>query len=146
YSPIANYRTGKCGIVLPGTEIKIAEDGEICIRGPHVFAGYLKDADSTKNTLDSEGWLHSGDIGVFDAEGFLQITDRKKDLLITAGGENIAPQVLEGHLKSIPVVAQAVVVGDRRKYLAALFTLDPERVAKEAEACGSPARTAEEAA
>ncbi|HVJ88465.1 MAG TPA: AMP-binding protein, partial [Labilithrix sp.] len=146
YSPANNYRTGKCGVVLPGTEIKIAEDGEICMRGPHVFKGYLKDPESTRAALDSEGWLHSGDVGVIDREGFLQITDRKKDLLITAGGENIAPQMLEGQLKSIPVVGQAVVVGDRMKYLAALVTLDPERVPTEAEAAGSTAKTASEAA
>jgi long-subunit acyl-CoA synthetase (AMP-forming) len=132
--------------VLPGAEIKIAEDGEICMRGKHVFKGYLKDPEATKNTIDAEGWLHSGDIGTIDKDGFLQITDRKKDLLITAGGENIAPQVLEGHLKAIPVVAQAVVLGDRRKFLAALVTLDPERVVKEAEAAGSPARNVEDAA
>ncbi|NVL83589.1 AMP-binding protein, partial [Escherichia coli] len=101
--------------------------------------GYLKDPEATKNALDADGWLHSGDIGTIDAEGFVQITDRKKDLLITAGGENIAPQVLEGHLKGIPVVAQAVVIGDRRKYLAALLTLDPERLKEEAERAGSPA-------
>ena len=146
YSPPDNYRTGKCGIVLPGAEIKIAEDGEICMRGPHVFKGYLKDAESTKAALDPEGWLHSGDIGTIDKDGFLQITDRKKDLLITAGGENIAPQVLEGQLKGIPVVQQAVVLGDRKKYLAALLTLDPERVVAEAAAAGSPAKTVEEAA
>jgi long-subunit acyl-CoA synthetase (AMP-forming) len=146
YSPPDNYRTGKCGIVLPGTELKLAEDGEVCMRGKHVFKGYLKDHDATRNAIDPDGWLHSGDIGVFDKDGFLQITDRKKDLLITAGGENIAPQVLEGHLKAIPVVGQAVVVGDRMKYLAALVTLDPERLHAEAEACGSPAKTAAEAA
>jgi long-subunit acyl-CoA synthetase (AMP-forming) len=146
YSPPDNYRTGKCGIVLPGAEVKIAEDGEICMRGPHVFKGYLKDEESTKNALDADGWLHSGDIGVIDKDGFLQITDRKKDLLITAGGENIAPQVLEGQLKSIPAVGQAVVVGDRMKYLAALVTLDPERVKTEAQAAGSPATNAAEAA
>jgi long-subunit acyl-CoA synthetase (AMP-forming) len=116
------------------------------MRGKHVFKGYLKDPESTKNALDAEGWLHSGDIGTIDAEGFLQITDRKKDLLITAGGENIAPQVLEGHLKGIPVVAQAVVIGDRRKYLAALVTLDPERLKAEAELAGSPARSVDDAA
>ena len=116
------------------------------MRGPHVFKGYLKDPEATRNTLDPEGWLHSGDIGTIDKDGFLQITDRKKDLLITAGGENIAPQVIEGHLKSIPVVAQAVVVGDRRKYLAALVTLDPERLKVDAEAAGSPAKTVAEAA
>jgi long-subunit acyl-CoA synthetase (AMP-forming) len=146
YSPIGDFRTGKCGIVLPGTEVKIAEDGEICMRGKHVFKGYLKDPESTRNAIDAEGWLHSGDIGTFDRDGFLQITDRKKDLLITAGGENIAPQVLEGELKSIPVVAQAVVVGDRRKFLGALVTLDPDRVTVEAEAAGSPARNVADAA
>jgi len=145
YSPPENYRTGKCGLVLPGTQLKIAEDGEICMKGPHVFKGYLKDAESTANALDADGWLHSGDIGTIDRDGFLQITDRKKDLLITAGGENIAPQVLEGHLKGIPVIGQAVVLGDRKKYLAALVTLDPDRVKAEAEACGSPARTVQEA-
>ncbi len=146
YSPPDRYRTGKCGVCLPGAEIKIAEDGEICMRGKHVFKGYLKDQEATRNALDADGWLHSGDIGTIDAEGFLQITDRKKDLLITAGGENIAPQVLEGHLKGIPVVAQAVVIGDRRKYLTALLTLDPERVKAEAELAGSPARSVEDAA
>jgi long-subunit acyl-CoA synthetase (AMP-forming) len=146
YSPPDNYRTGKCGVVLPGAEVKIAEDGEVCMRGNHVFKGYLKDDEATRNALDEEGWLHSGDIGTIDKDGFLQITDRKKDLLITAGGENIAPQVLEGHLKSIPVVGQAVVVGDRKKYLAALVTLDPERVATEAASCGSAAKSAAEAA
>ena len=146
YSPPDNYRTGKCGIVLPGAELKLAEDGEICMRGKHVFKGYLKDQEATKNALDAEGWLHSGDIGTIDKDGFLQITDRKKDLLITAGGENIAPQVLEGHLKGIPVVAQAVVIGDRRKYLSALLTLDPERVKTEAELAGSAARSVDDAA
>ena len=146
YSPPENYRTGKCGLCLPGAELKLAEDGEICMRGKHVFKGYLKDPEATKNALDADGWLHSGDIGTIDSDGFLQITDRKKDLLITAGGENIAPQVLEGHLKGIPVVAQAVVIGDRRKYLAALVTLDPERVTIEAELAGSPARNVDDAA
>ncbi|MBX3212511.1 MAG: AMP-binding protein [Labilithrix sp.] len=146
YSPPDDYRTGKCGVVLPGAELKIAEDGEVCMRGKHVFKGYLKDPEATKSALDDDGWLHSGDIGTLDKDGFLQITDRKKDLLITAGGENIAPQVLEGQLKSIPVVGQAVVVGDRKKYLAALVTLDPERVQTEAEAAGSAATTIAEAA
>lgn len=146
YSPPEDYRTGKCGIVIPGAEMKIAEDGEICLRGAHVFKGYLKDPESTKAALDEEGWLHSGDVGTIDKNGFLQITDRKKDLLITAGGENIAPQILEGQLKAIPVVGQAVVVGDRMKYLTALVTLDPERVEAEAQVAGSPAKTTAEAA
>ncbi len=146
YSPPDRYRTGKAGVVLPGTEIKIAEDGEICMRGKHVFKGYLNDPEATRAAIDEDGWLHSGDVGFIDDQGYLQITDRKKDLLITAGGENVAPQVLEGLLKSIPAVAQAVVVGDKKKYLAALLTLDPERLPKEAEAAGSAVRTIEEAA
>ena len=146
YSAPGKYRTAKAGIPFPGTELKIAEDGEVCMRGNHVFKGYLKDPEATKGAIDADGWLHSGDIGTIDAEGFLQITDRKKDLLITAGGENIAPQLLEGQLKSIPVVGQAVVVGDRMKYLAALLTLDPERVVLEAQLAGSPAKTIAEAA
>jgi long-subunit acyl-CoA synthetase (AMP-forming) len=146
YSPPENYRTGKCGLVFPGAELKIAEDGEVCMRGPHVFKGYLKDPDSTRAALDDEGWLHSGDIGTIDEDGFLQITDRKKDLLITAGGENVAPQVIEGLLKGIPVIAQAVVLGDRQRYLAALVTLDPERLGEETKIAGSPARTSNEAA
>ncbi len=133
------YRTAKAGFVLPGAELKIAEDGEVCMRGNHVFKGYFKNPEATAETIDAEGWLHSGDIGTIDSEGFLQITDRKKDLLITAGGENIAPQVIEGMLKGIPVVGQAVVVGDRRKFLAALLTLDPERIVQECKAAGSPA-------
>lgn len=140
------YKTAKAGFIFPGTELKIAEDGEICMRGRHVFQGYLKNEESTKETLDAEGWLHSGDIGVLDPDGFLRITDRKKDLLITAGGENVAPQVIEGLLKGIPVVSQAVVLGDRMKFLAALVTLDPDRLATDAAAAGSSAKTVNEAA
>lgn len=140
------YRTGKAGWCLPGAELKIAEDGEVCMRGRHVFKGYFKNEEATAEALDADGWLHSGDIGVIDADGFLQITDRKKDLIITAGGENIAPQVLEGMLKGIGAISQAVVIGDKRKYLTALVTLDPDRVAADAQAAGSPAKTTAEAA
>lgn len=140
------YKTGKAGYVFPGTELKIAEDGEICMRGRHVFKGYYKNPEATAATVDADGWLHSGDIGDIDKDGFLQITDRKKDLIITAGGENIAPQVIEGLLKAIPVVSQAVVIGDRRRFLSAILTLDAERVAQDAAAAGSPAKTSAEAA
>ncbi|MCB9730397.1 MAG: AMP-binding protein [Deltaproteobacteria bacterium] len=140
------YRTGKAGFCLPGAELKIAEDGEVCMRGRHVFKGYYKNPEATAEALDSEGWLHSGDIGVIDPDGFLRITDRKKDLIITAGGENVAPQLIEGQIKAIPVVAQAVVIGDRRKFLSALLVLDSEQVAATAEALGSPARTSAQAA
>ena len=134
------YRIGKAGYCLPGGELKIADDGEVCMRGNHVFMGYLKNDEATQAALDADGWLHSGDIGTIDDEGFLQITDRKKDLIITAGGENVAPQILEGHLKGIPVVAQAVVIGDRRKFLSALITLDPEKIEAESQQAGSAAR------
>ena len=136
----AKWATGKAGFALPGTEVSIFPDGEICMRGRNVFKGYFKNPDATAEALDTNGWLHSGDIGTLDDRGLLQITDRKKDLLITAGGENIAPQVLEGLLKGIPVVAQACVVGDARKYLGALLTLDPEKVGAICEQIGSPAR------
>jgi long-subunit acyl-CoA synthetase (AMP-forming) len=140
------YRTGKAGFVLSGTELKTLEDnGEICMRGPHVFMGYLKNEEATADTLDSEGWLHSGDVGEIDGDGFLQITDRIKDLLITAGGENIAPQLIEGELKTIPIVSQAIVVGDRRKFLSCLLTLDPEKIGANAKAAGSNASSLEEA-
>ena len=137
--PPHKYRTGKVGLPLPGTEVKIAPDGEICMRGRHVFKGYYKNPEATAEALDDEGWLHSGDIGEFDKQGFLQITDRKKDLIITAGGENIAPQLIEGLLKAIPAVSQAVVVGDRRKHLAALITIDETKVSEAIAESGSPA-------
>ena len=139
------YKTGKAGWVIPGAELKIAEDGEICMRGRHVFKGYFKDPGATSETLDKDGWLHSGDIGTIDDKGFLQITDRKKDLIITAGGENIAPALVEGYLKGIPVVSQAVVIGDRQRYLSVLLTLNQERIKQDAVSCGSAATDAETA-
>ncbi|MCG6922963.1 MAG: AMP-binding protein [Acidobacteria bacterium] len=142
----SSYRTGYSGRVIPGSEMKLADDGELLVRGPHVFKGYYKNEETTRETLDADGWLHSGDVAEFDDEGFLRITDRKKELIITAGGKNIAPQFLEGKLKQIPAVSQAVAIGDRRPYVAALLTVDPSRVAAEAEKAGSPAGTAEEAA
>jgi long-subunit acyl-CoA synthetase (AMP-forming) len=141
----ARYRLGWAGYSIPGTELKLAEDGEVVIRGPHVFRGYYKDAAATAEALDAAGWLHSGDVGEIDTDGFLRITDRKKELIITAGGKNIAPQHLEGQLKQIAAVSQAVAIGDRRPYVVALLTLDPARVAAEAEKAGSDARTVEAA-
>jgi len=140
------YRLGRAGFAIPGTELRIAEDGEILMRGPHVFKGYYKNEEATRETLDAEGWIHSGDVGEIDEDGFLRVTDRKKELLITSGGKNIAPQHLEGKLKQIAAVSQAVAVGDRRPYVVALLTIDPTRVAAEAERAKSPARTPEEAA
>jgi long-subunit acyl-CoA synthetase (AMP-forming) len=140
------YRLGRAGYALPGTELEVAGDGEVLIRGPHVFKGYYKNDEATRETLDAEGWIHSGDVGEIDVDGFLRVTDRKKELLITSGGKNIAPQHLEGKLKQIAAVSQAVAIGDRRAYVVALLTLDPLRVAAEAEKAGSPARTTEDAA
>ena len=121
-------RLGTVGKPLPGTELKIAEDGEIWVKGPNVFKGYLNKAQATKEALD-DGWLVTGDVGELDAEGFLRLTDRKKDLIITAGGKNIAPQNIEKLLREIDLVSQAVVIGDQRKFLSALLTLVPEKLA-----------------
>jgi long-subunit acyl-CoA synthetase (AMP-forming) len=140
------FRTGWAGPAVPGTEIAIGEDGEVLMRGRHVFKGYFKNEEATKQTIDPEGWLHSGDVGIIDAKGFLKITDRIKELIITAGGENIPPQVLEGKLKAIPIVNQVVVIGDRRKYMTALFTLDPDKLDAELAAAGSPAKNMKETA
>lgn len=122
------FKLGKCGKSFQGAETKIADDGEVLMRGRHVFMGYLHNDEATRETIDEDGWLHSGDIGVLDKEGYLGITGRRKNLIITAGGENIAPEMLENKLKTIPEVEQAVVVGDRKKYLTALLTLNPEAV------------------
>jgi long-subunit acyl-CoA synthetase (AMP-forming) len=134
------YRLGRAGRAVPGTEIEVAPDGEILVRGPHVFLGYYKDPEATREAKRADGFLHTGDIGDLDEQGFLRVTDRKKELIITSGGKNIGPQVLEARLKQIPVVAHAVVVGERRNYVAALFTLDPQRTPGVAESVGSPAR------
>ncbi|HEY7705730.1 MAG TPA: long-chain fatty acid--CoA ligase [Gaiellaceae bacterium] len=117
------FRFGTVGPAIPGIEVKTAEDGEVLVRGPNVFAGYYKDEESTRATVDDEGWLHTGDIGSID-DGFLSITDRKKDIIVTAGGKNVAPQNIENELKASKYVSQALVIGDRRPYLTALITLD----------------------
>jgi long-chain acyl-CoA synthetase len=117
------FRFGTVGPALPGTELKIAEDGEVLIKSETLFAGYFKDDEATHEVLPGDGWLRSGDLGHLDADGFLTITDRKKDILVTAGGKNVAPQNLENALKLHPVVSQALVVGDRRPYVAALITV-----------------------
>jgi long-chain acyl-CoA synthetase len=121
------FRFGSVGPALPAFEVRAAEDGELLIRSETVFAGYYKDEEATREVLDDDGWLRSGDVGSIDEDGFIHITDRKKDILVTAGGKNVSPQNLENALKMAPLVSQALVVGDRRPYVAALITVDPEQ-------------------
>ena len=116
---------GSVGPAFPGVTVKIAEDGEILVQGPNVFAGYLHEEQATAETV-IDGWLHSGDLGSIDDDGFLTITGRKKDIIITAGGKNIAPKNLESDMKDLPLVAEAVCIGDRRPFLSALVCLDDE--------------------
>ena len=116
-------KLGSVGPALPGLEVKIAEDGEILVRGPNVFLGYFKEPEATAETL-KDGWLCSGDLGAFDKDGFLTITGRKKEIIITAGGKNIAPKNIEAAIKESPLVGEAVVIGDRRKFLTALVTIE----------------------
>jgi long-chain acyl-CoA synthetase len=132
---LEDFRFGSVGKPLPGVEIKIGDDGEILARGPNIFTGYYKNEDATNETL-AEGWLHTGDIGRLDDDGFLYITGRKKDIIITAGGKNITPANLENGLKQNRWISQAVVVGDKRPYLVALITLDPEEAPAFAEEHG----------
>ncbi|HUJ55461.1 MAG TPA: long-chain fatty acid--CoA ligase [Gaiellaceae bacterium] len=136
-----DFRIGTVGPPVSGTELRIADDGEILVRSDTVFAGYYKDPEATAAAFAEDGWFRTGDVGEIDAEGFLRITDRKKDLIITAGGKNIAPQNLENALKASRFVSQAIVVGDRRPYVAALLTLDEAEVAASGR---EPAAIAEE--
>jgi long-chain acyl-CoA synthetase len=131
------FKTGTIGKPFPGCEVKIAEDGEILVKGPNVFQGYYKNEEATRETI-VDGWLHTGDIGEIDADGFIKITGRKKDIIITAGGKNITPANLENEIKQHPLVSQCVVVGDRRPYLVALVTLDPEDAVAYAKERGLP--------
>ncbi|HJL06672.1 MAG TPA: AMP-dependent synthetase/ligase [Polyangiaceae bacterium LLY-WYZ-15_(1-7)] len=119
------FRYGTVGPAIPGVEVKIADDDEILVKGPNVFMGYYKDEDATKETLDEKGWLHSGDLGSFE-DGFLKIIGRKKEIIITAGGKSITPKNIEAALKNHELINEAVVIGDRRKFLSALVTIDPD--------------------
>jgi long-chain acyl-CoA synthetase len=136
------FKFGKVGKAFKGCEIKTADDGEILVRGPNVFQGYYKNEEATRETLE-DGWLHTGDLGELDKDGYLSITGRKKDIIITAGGKNITPANLEAEIKQSSYVSQCVVIGDRRPYLVALITLDQEECAKLAEERGWPADSAE---
>ncbi|HVV88931.1 MAG TPA: long-chain fatty acid--CoA ligase [Solirubrobacterales bacterium] len=132
-----SFKVGTIGKPFPGCEVKVAEDGELLVKGPNVFQGYHKNPEATAETI-VDGWLHTGDIGEIDPEGFIKITGRKKDIIITAGGKNITPANLEAEIRQHQLVSQCVVVGDRRPYLVALVTLDPEEAVAYAKAHGLP--------
>jgi long-chain acyl-CoA synthetase len=136
-------RIGTVGPIIPGVEVRIAEDGEILARGPNIMKGYWNNPDATAAAIDAEGWFHTGDIGEIDKDGFLKITDRKKDIIINAYGKNIAPQPIEALLKSSPYVGTPVLIGDRRKYLSALIVPNFEKLEREAATLGVSAASHE---
>jgi long-chain acyl-CoA synthetase len=127
------FKFGTVGQLIPGMEAKIAPDGELLLRGKGLFQGYYKDPEATAAAIDAAGWFHTGDIAVIDAEGFITITDRKKDLIVTAGGKNIAPQNIENLIRTLPLISQVMVCGDRHKYLTALITLNEQELRNFAE-------------
>jgi long-chain acyl-CoA synthetase len=131
-------RIGTVGRPLPGVEFAIADDGEVLIRGGIVMRGYWRNEEATKEAIDSEGWFHTGDLGELDNDGFLKITGRKKEILVTAGGKNVAPAVLEDRLRAHRLVSQCIVVGDQRPFIAALITLDQEALPAWLESKGKP--------
>jgi len=134
-------RIGTVGRPLPGVSVAIADDGEVLIKGGIVMRGYWKNDDATKEAIDGEGWFHTGDIGEIDGDGFLKITGRKKEILVTAGGKNVAPAVLEDRLRAHALVSQTIVVGDQRPFIGALITLDEEALPGWLESKGKPKDT-----
>jgi long-chain acyl-CoA synthetase len=134
-------RVGSVGRAMPGIEVRLAEDGEVCCRGGNVFRGYLNAPETTGDVLDGDGWFRSGDIGVFDVDGYLRIVDRKKELIVTAGGKNISPANIEAALKAGQLIGQACVIGDNRPYVSALVVLDSDLAPAWAAARGIEATT-----
>jgi long-chain acyl-CoA synthetase len=127
--PADRIKLGTVGVARPDTEVRISPDGEILLKGPHVFMGYLNQPEKTAQTV-VDGWLHTGDVGTMDSEGFVRITDRKKDIIITAGGKNVTPSEIENQLKFSPYISDAVVIGEQRRFLSCLIMLDHETVAQ----------------
>jgi long-chain acyl-CoA synthetase len=136
----SNWKIGSVGKPIPGTTIRIADDGEILARGPQIFQGYYKNEQATNEAIDADGWFHTGDIGELDSNGFVKITGRKKELIVTAGGKNVAPAVLEDRLRSHALISQALVVGDNKPYIAAVITIDEEQFPAWAERNGLAGR------
>ncbi|CAN5614921.1 AMP-dependent synthetase/ligase [soil metagenome] len=130
------HKVGTVGRPIPGTAVRVADDGELLVRGGQVFTGYWGDDAATAETVESDGWFHTGDVGEVDDEGFVRITGRKKEILVTAGGKNVAPAVLEDRLRAHSLVSQALVVGDRQPFIAALVTIDPDSFPLWAETAG----------
>jgi long-subunit acyl-CoA synthetase (AMP-forming) len=149
-NPPDGIRIGTVGKVVPGgTEISLADDGELLVRGPLLMKGYRNDPERTAEAIDSDGWMHTGDIATIDADGYVRIVDRKKELIINAAGKNMSPQNIEGAIKvACPLVMSAVAIGDDRPYVTALLTLDPDACAAYADraglADGSPAVLAQD--
>ena len=149
--PADRIKLGSVGKAAPWGEVMICPRGEILIKGDYLFMGYLNQPEKTAETIDAKGWLHTGDVGTIDNEGFVKITDRMKDIIITSGGKNITPSEIENQLKFSPYVSDAVVIGDKRPYLTCLIMIDQENVEKYARtrtsrlpttrACAVPARS-----
>ena len=132
-------KVGSVGTPIPGMSIRIADDGEVLIKGPVVFRGYWNNEEATKEAIEPDGWFHSGDIGKLDENGFLSITGRKKELLVTAGGKNVAPAVLEDRINAHPLISMSMVVGDAKPFIACLVTIDPDAFPKWKADHGKPA-------
>ncbi|MEJ7702264.1 MAG: AMP-binding protein [Geodermatophilaceae bacterium] len=134
-----SVKIGTVGKPLPGVSVRIADDGEILLKGPHIMRGYWRNDDATREVLSADGWLHSGDLGELDDDGFLRITGRKKEIIVTAGGKNVAPSVLEDRLRAHPLVSQCMAVGDQQPFIGCLVTIDPDAFPAWKTANGKPA-------
>jgi long-chain acyl-CoA synthetase len=144
FNPPGAIRIGTVGRPLPGSSVAIAEDGEVLLKGDGVFSGYWNNPAASSESLEPEGWFHTGDIGALDEDGYLRITGRKKELIVTAGGKNVAPAMLEDRLRSHPLIGQVIVVGDNQPFIGALITIDPDEYPRWAAANGVASPVAEE--
>jgi len=144
--PVDGFRIGSVGLALSGVEVRLAADGEILVRGGSVTPGYYREPERTAEAIDADGWMHTGDIGTVDADGYFSVVDRKRELIITSGGKNISPAMLEGLMKHHPLVGQAVAIGDGRRFISALVVLDQEVAAQWARERGMSVASAAELA